>query len=75
MEEIKIRVEGGYIRANTSADPDYPGIDIEFVPDDYNGETLSLPRILFEKPLGEKLRALVWEDTDDEDYTREIVFD
>ena len=74
MEEIKIRVKGGYIRANISVDPDYPGIDIEFVPDEYNGEILSLPRILFEKPLGEKLRALVWENKDDEDYTREIVF-
>ena len=49
MEEIKVRVEGGYIRANASSDPDYPGIDIEFVPDNYNGETLSIPRDMLNK--------------------------
>lgn len=75
MEEIKVKVTGGYIRANPSSDPDYPGIDVEFVPDNYNGETLSLPRILFEKPIGDKLRVLIWDDPDNEDYTKEIEFD
>ncbi len=75
MEEIRVNVKGGYIRANASEDPDYPGIDVEFVPDNYNGETLSIPRVLFEKPVDDKLRALIWDDVDDEDYTKEIVFD
>ena len=75
MEEIKVRVEGGYISANASSDPDYPGIDIEFVADDYNGETLSRPRVLFEKPVDGKLRALIWDDADNEEYTKEIVFE
>ena len=74
MEEIKVRVKGGYIRANVSNDPDYPGIDLEFVPNNYTGETLSIPRVLFEKPADGKLRALIWDDADNEDYTKEIVF-
>lgn len=75
MEEIRVNVKGGYIRANASEDPDYPGIDVEFVPDNYNGETLSIPRVLFEKPADGELRALIWDDADNEDYTKEIVFD
>lgn len=75
MEEIKVRVNGGYIRANASSDPDYPGIDVEFVSDNDVGETLSRPRVLFEKPVDDNLRALIWDDADDEDYTKEIVFD
>lgn len=43
--------------------------------DDYNGETLSRPRVLFEKPVDDKLRALIWDDADNEDYTKEIVFE
>jgi len=75
MEEIKVRVKGGYIRANASSDPDYPGIDVEFVSDNDVGETLSRPRVLFEKPVDDNLRALIWDDADNEDYTKEIVFD
>ena len=75
MEEIKVKVEGGYLRANPSSDPDYPGIDVEFVPDNYDGETLSMPRVLFDKPIDDKLRVLIWDDADNEDYTKEILFD
>ena len=75
MEEIKVKVKGGYIKATVSSDPNYPGINVEFVPNNYNGETLSTPRVLFEKPADYKLRALIWDDADNEDYTKEIVFD
>ena len=74
MEEIKVRVKGGYIRANASSDPDYPGIDVEFVSNNDVGETLSRPRVLIEKPVDDNLRALIWDDADNEDYTKEIVF-
>ena len=30
---IDVNVPGGFIRATACIDPDYPGIDIEFVPD------------------------------------------
>ena len=35
----------------------------------------SIPRVLFEKPTDDNLRALIWDDADNEDYTKEIVFD
>lgn len=74
MDEIRVKVKGGYLRANPSDDPDYPGIDVEFVPDNYDG-TFTIPRVLFEQPKDRtdiQCRALVWENKDDEDYTSEI---
>lgn len=72
---LKVKVEGGYLYATISGDIDYPGICVEFVADNDNGEDLSRPTVLMEKPAGEELRALVWDDKDDEDYTTEIIFD
>jgi len=74
MGTIQVRVEGGYIVATVSYDENYPGIDIEFVADNDKGEQASRPRVLFEKPIDGELRALIWEDPDDEDYTKEIIF-
>ena len=54
---------------------DYTGIDIEFVADNENENVLSRPRIVFEYPTDGKLRVLIWDDKDNEDYTKEIVFD
>lgn len=73
--EIKVRTKGGYLWAMESGDIDYPGIDIEFIADNDNEENLSRPRVLFEYPEDGKLRVLIWDDKDNEDYTREIVFD
>jgi len=72
--ELKVKVEGGYFRATVSEDPDYPGIDVEFVPNGYNGD-LSVPRVLFEQPKDMKdiqCRALIWGDKDNEDFTSEV---
>jgi len=74
MSEIIVKVEGGYLRAVKSSDSNYPGIDVEFISDKDKGENASRPRVLFEKPVGGKLRVLVWTDKDNEDYTREIEF-
>ena len=74
MDEIRVRVKGGYLRANSSDDPDYPGIDVEFVPDNYDG-TFTIPRVLFEQPQDRadiQCRALIWESKDEEDYTAEV---
>ena len=74
MDEIRVRVKGGYLRANSSDNPDYPGIDVEFVPDNYDG-TFTIPRVLFEQPQDStdiQCRALVWENKDEEDYTAEV---
>lgn len=73
-QELDIVVEGGYIRANAFQDDDYPGIDVEFVPDGPQKNVLSFPRVLFEKPKDDDLRVLVWGDAQSEDYTDEIIF-
>lgn len=76
LPNITIKVTGGYIVSTASPDPDYPGIDIEFIADDDKGEFASRPRILVEKPLDyDKVRALVWADKNKEDYTKEINFE
>ena len=74
-ETLKVKVEGGYLYATISGDINYPGICVEFVADNDNGEKLSRPTVLVEKPVGDDLRALVWSNADDEDYTTEIIFD
>ena len=74
MEQIKVRIEGGCLIATATPDPDYPGIDVEFIPDNESGFGVSTPRILFEKPKGEQLRALIWADKDQEDYTNKVEF-
>lgn len=74
-ETLIVKVEGGYLYATISGDTNYPGICVEFVADDDHGECLSRPTVLMEKPIDDKLRALVWDDKDDEDYTTEIIFD
>lgn len=66
----------GMFYADKSQDPDYPGIDVEFVPKHENEGTLSRPRVLFEYNDEEKeLRILVWNNPDSEDYSNEITFD
>lgn len=72
--EIDVLVEGGYIRATAAQDEDYPGIDVEFVPNEPQENALSSPRVLFEKPKGDDLRTLVWGNTQSEDYTDKIIF-
>lgn len=73
--EIDVLVEGGYIRATASQDKNYPGIDVEFVPNEPQEDTLSFPRVLVEKPLeSDNLRAVIWANPNDEDYSDEIKF-
>ena len=71
---LRVKVEGGYLYATISGDVDYPGICVEFVAEDDVGEELSRPTVLMEKPIGGDLRALIWDNKDDEDYTTEIIF-
>lgn len=73
---IDVDVPGGFLRATACIDPDYPGIDIEFIPDKTgNPEALSLPRVLFEKSAEDgKLRAIVWGDEMQEDPTLKVEF-
>lgn len=75
--EIRVPLRGGYIRAIPSDDPDYPGIWVEFIKDDEPQDIVQRNQILFEQPSyfpDGHTRVLVWEDTNDEDYTTEIQF-
>lgn len=71
-DQLVVKVNGGHLIATISQDPYYPGIDIEYVSDKDNGENLSRPRVLVEWPHDDTLRALIWNDPDNEDYTKEI---
>ena len=72
-DEMHTRVKGGYLAATICPDPDYPGIDVEYVADKENDKDLSRPRVLIEYPIDGNLRALVWNNPKDEDYTEEII--
>lgn len=47
MKSLKVKAEGGYLIATAAPDPEFPGIDVEFVEDDANVEG-TRPRVLFE---------------------------
>lgn len=60
----------------------YPGIDVEFIPDKAE-DAVTYPRVVFEEAdqtgdkgtrVGCELRALIWNDPQQEDYTDKIVF-
>lgn len=74
MNNLQVKVDGGYLYATISGDDNYPGICVEFVADDDIGEALSRPTVLIEKPVDDDLRVLVWSDENNEDYTTEIKF-
>mgnify|MGYP003294772777 CR=1 FL=1 len=72
MDSIRVRLKNGYLVANESSDPMYPGIDVEFIKDNEEKDALSRPRVLIEQPPEGKLRVLLWNDKDNEDYTDDI---
>lgn len=75
MNEMRVKVDGGTLVATKIEDENYPGIDIEFVPDeDGLDDPLTRPRVLFERPKNGKLAAMIWGDRTSEDYSDKIVF-
>ena len=72
---------GGHLDIRVHPDPMYPGLDIEFISDKEPENKLSRPRVLIEKPINEdshlceRLRAVIWADRDQEDYTDAIELD
>jgi hypothetical protein len=74
MEAMEVKVQGGILRATTTTDVEYPGIDVEFIADNEPENILSRPRVLIESPISDKgnIRALIWNDPRSEDYTEEI---
>ena len=75
---MEVNVPGGVLRATKSLDPEYPGIDIEFIAtaEDRNcGKFLSRPRVLMEYKIEDnELRAAAWADEKSEDYSDDIEF-
>ncbi len=75
MKQITVKVKGGTLRAIASSDPAYPGIWVEFIPDDNaQDEARSRSTVLMEKTDELGLRALIWADSQNEDYSHEICF-
>ena len=81
-----IPIRNGFLDIRVSQDPDYPGLDIEYISDKESElsreEIMTRPRVLIENPNPDEkdikdtdLRVLVWGRKDSEDYTDEIVFD
>lgn len=76
MEKIEIPLpDGGKLIAQPSEDKNYPGIWIEYVNESLSESEVSLPAVLMEYHPEEKLRALVWANKQQEDYTNKIIFD
>ena len=73
---FKLPIKGGVLDIDIGFDADYPGVDIEVIPEDETDDNpLTRPRVLVEKPKDGKLRALIWDDPNSEDYTKEIILE
>ena len=70
-------IPGGRLNTAISVDSAYPGLDIEYIPDDpneYPDETTK-PRVVIEKPVEtNELAAMLWADISNEDYSHKIRF-
>ena len=71
---MEIKTKHGKLIATEAGDPDYPGIWLEYVDNEDNGQNLSRPQVLMEQEAETgNIRLLIWEDPNKEDYTREII--
>ena len=75
---MEVKVPGGVLRATKSLDPEYPGVDIEFIAtaeDRSCDKFQSRPRVLMEYKIeDDELRAAIWADEKSEDYSDDIEF-
>ena len=76
-ETYKLPIKDGYLDIRASQDPDYPGLDIEYIDNkEPNDSPHTRPRVLIECPKDTNtLRALVWGDADSEDYDTDVEFE
>lgn len=74
--KLIVPVKDGQLIATTSTDPNYPGIDIEFIPEKENINHMSNPRVLVEQTTDDTdtnyIRAIVWNNPSQEDYSHNI---
>lgn len=73
--KTEVKGKGCFETIEYSNSEDYPGLDIEFIPENEDEIYGTNPRVLFECTPEGKLRLLIWDDKNNEDYTKEIVFD
>lgn len=71
-------IKNGHLDIRVCSDPDYPGLDVEYISDkEYEippeERDKTRPRVLIEVNEG-VLRALIWSDTTNEDYSESIEF-
>ena len=75
---MEVNVPGGVLRATKSLDPEYPGVDIEFIAaaeDRSCGKFQSRPRVLMLYKIEDnELRVAIWADEKSEDYSGDIEF-
>lgn len=64
-----IPIKGGKLDVRVSTDDNYPGVDVEFLSHDDTGSNPSRPRVVVECPKDGNLRVLIWNDSENEDYT------
>lgn len=71
---LSVAVHGGHFVATVceNEDLEYPGICVEYVADNDNGNTASRPKVQIEYPLHDAPRVLIWQNSDSEDYTEDI---
>lgn len=74
IKQLYLKTDKGYFDLSVSPEPDYPGIDIEFISNEDKGDMASRPRVLFELEKNKNLRAVIWDNPCSEDYTRKIEF-
>lgn len=72
--ELTVRVPGGVIKATKCTDPNYPGIDVEYVPDDPDDPDKNETefRMLMEYA-DRNIHGHVWSNPKEEDPTRTFV--
>lgn len=74
--KLIVPVKDGQLIATTSTDTNYPGIDIEFIPEKENINHMSNPRVLVEQATDDTntnyIRAIVWNNPSQEDYSHNI---
>ena len=72
-----IPIKDGFLDIRVSQDPDYPGLDVEYIKFKEDKENLTTrPRVLIECPEeSQELRTLIWGNKTSEDYSDEIIFE
>ena len=75
-------LKNGYLDIRASMDPEYPGLDVEYIKNNENPNDLKTrPRVVIEWPKNsthtnnDNLRCLVWADKNNEDYSQCIEFE